>query len=168
MAIRNQAKNFEVSEAGIAELALMSTVTSDPKSPETYKEAMESNDKENWILGIKKEFKNIKEKQVWKKISRTEMENGKQPLGTKWVFKLKDNGTYRARLVVKGYNQIPGVDFTGSHSPVATDVTICTFLIAAIIFGWNIEQFDVCWDIYRSKKACEENFYLSLVIAYDS
>ena len=55
----------------------MSTVTSDPESPETYKEAMESDDKENWILGIKKEFKNIKEKQVWKKVSRTEMENGK-------------------------------------------------------------------------------------------
>ena len=102
VAIWNQAKNFEVPEAGIAELALMSTVTSDPESPETYKEAMESDDKENWIIGIKKEFKNIEEKQVWKKVSRTEMESGKQPLGTKWVFKLKDNGTYRARLVVKG------------------------------------------------------------------
>ena len=45
--------------------------------------------------------------------------------------------------MVKRYNQIPGIDFTGSHSPVATDVTIRTFLVAAIIYGWNIEQFDV-------------------------
>ena len=40
-----------------------------------------------------------------------------------WVFKIKKDGTYRARLVVLGYSQIPGVDYTDNFAPVAHDVT---------------------------------------------
>ena len=50
MAICNQAKNFDTAEVGIADLALMSTVESDPYSPETYEEAMTNPDKENCCL----------------------------------------------------------------------------------------------------------------------
>ena len=85
---------------------------------------MTNPDKENWEKGIRKQFENIQEKEVWRKIPKADIEPGKKPLRTRWVFKLKDNGTYCTRLVVKGYNQIPGVDSTGSHSPVAIDVTI--------------------------------------------
>ena len=31
---------------------------------------------------------------------------------SKWVFKKKRDGQFRAHLVVWGYTQIPGVDFT--------------------------------------------------------
>ena len=38
-------------------------------------------------------------------------------------FQNKKDGTYRARLVALGYNQVPGVDFTDNFSPVINDVT---------------------------------------------
>ena len=40
----------------------------------------------------------------------------KQLVGSKCVFKIKRNGVYRARLVSKGFSQIPGEDFTGNIS----------------------------------------------------
>ena len=44
-------------------------------------------------------------------------------IGCKWVFKIKIDGTYRARLVALGYSQVPGVDFTDNFAPVVNDVT---------------------------------------------
>ena len=44
-------------------------------------------------------------------------------VGYRWVFKVKRNGVYHARLVAKGFSQIPGMDFTDNYSPVANDVT---------------------------------------------
>ena len=33
------------------------------------------------------------------------------------------NGVYHARLVAKGFSQIPGMDITDNYSPVVNDVT---------------------------------------------
>ena len=48
---------------------------------------------------------------------------------SKWVLKKKIDIKFRARLVVWGYNQIPGVDFTNNYSPVVTDVTLYVILL---------------------------------------
>ena len=47
---------------------------------------------------------------VWRKANVKEIPKGRRLIGTKWVFKKKRNGVYRARLVGLGYSQIPGVD----------------------------------------------------------
>ena len=49
--------------------------------------------------------------------------NDRRLIGNKWVFKVKRDGTYRARLVALGYSQIAGVDYTDNVAPVAHDVT---------------------------------------------
>ena len=60
---------------------------------------------------------------VWRKIDRAKIPENRRLIGNKWVFKIKRDGTYRARLVALGYSQIPGIDCTGIFAPVAHDVS---------------------------------------------
>ena len=73
-----------------------------------------------------------------------------RPISTKWVFKIKNeqDGSlrYKARLCVRGFVQVPGVDFTLIHSPVATDVSIKIVLAITLYFedkDWEVEMLDI-------------------------
>jgi Reverse transcriptase (RNA-dependent DNA polymerase) len=63
------------------------------------------------------------------------MPRGRRCVCCKWVFDIKRNGVFRARLVACGYSQIPGVDFTEAYSPLINDVTFRTLLLIQLIFG---------------------------------
>jgi Reverse transcriptase (RNA-dependent DNA polymerase) len=60
---------------------------------------------------------------------------GRQCIKCKWIFKVKRNGIFRARLVACGYNQVPGVDFNESYAPVINDVSFRVMLIIKLIRG---------------------------------
>ena len=49
---------------------------------------------------------------VWRKTDRAKIPKNRRLIGNKWVFKIKRDGTYRARFVALGYSQIPGFDYT--------------------------------------------------------
>ena len=113
-------------EERIQETCLISAVTSGPCEPKTFQEAWHSPVKEernNWQKAIRKEIKNIIDRGIWRKIDRKNIPDNRRLIGNKWVFKIKRDGTYRARLVALGYSQIPGVDYTDNFAPVAHDVS---------------------------------------------
>ena len=64
------------------------------------------------------------ERGVWRKTDRKKIPNNRRLIGNKWVFKIKRDGTYRARLVALGYSQIPGVDYKDNFASVAHDVSL--------------------------------------------
>ncbi|KAK4385674.1 Retrovirus-related Pol polyprotein from transposon RE1 [Sesamum angolense] len=73
---------------------------------------------------------------------------GKKPIGCKWVFKtkLKADGfveRYKARWVAKGYNQVEGIDYTESLSPMAKAITVRIFLAIIVGYAWPIQQLDI-------------------------
>ena len=110
-------------EDWIQETCLISAVTSGPTELKTFQEAWHcQNEKErdNWRTAIRKE---MRDKEVWRKTERKKIPNNRRLIGNKWVFKIKRDGTYRARLVALGYSQIPGDDYTDNLARVAHDVT---------------------------------------------
>ena len=66
---------------------------------------------------------------------------------TKWLLKKKyKNGvfdSYKARLVVKGYTQVHGLDYFDTYAPVAAAVTLRLFLLLVALYALLVEQLDV-------------------------
>ena len=113
-------------EDWIHETCLISAVTSGPTEPKTFQEAWHSpveEERQNWQIAIRKEIKSMINRGLWRKIDKAKIPENRRLIGNKWVFKIKRDGTYRARLVALGYSQIPGVDYTDNFAPVAHDVS---------------------------------------------
>nr|GFC31364.1 retrotransposon protein, putative, Ty1-copia subclass [Tanacetum cinerariifolium] len=66
----------------------------------------------------------------------------------KWLFKKKTDmdenvHIYKARLVVKGFNQTPGIDYEETFSPVADIRDIRILIAIAAYYDSEIWQMDV-------------------------
>ena len=82
--------------------------------PLKYKEAMASNDKAKWAEAVKKEFNNMKDYEVWKAVPKEEVPEDAKILTSTWAMKKKANGTFRARLNARGFEEIDGVHYDTS------------------------------------------------------
>ena len=74
----------------------------------------------------------MENKNVWRAIHKTDVPKGRRLIGCRWVFKIKRDGTYRARLVALGYSPVPGVDFMDNFALVVNNVCYFTGLPRAI------------------------------------
>jgi hypothetical protein len=86
--------------------------------PTKIEEAIED---PNWVMAMQEELSNFTRNEVW---VLEERPKGKNVIGTKWVFKNKqdEHGVVvrnKARLVAKGFSQVEGLDFGETFAPVA-------------------------------------------------
>jgi hypothetical protein len=72
-----------------------------------------------------------------------DLPTGWKAVKSKWVFKRKTDGRYRARLVAKGFTQIQGIDYDETFSPVARFESLRLILALATLEDWEIHQMDV-------------------------
>ena len=110
----------------IQETCYMSAVTSGHDEPKNFNETWNhqcSNERGKWTEAITKELYCMENKEVWRIIHKRDVPKTRRLIGCKWVFRIKRDGTYKARFVVLGYSQVPGVDFTDNFAPVVNDVT---------------------------------------------
>jgi Reverse transcriptase (RNA-dependent DNA polymerase) len=110
--------------------------------PTTFTQAHKS---PNWRSAMAEEITALANNQTWTLVPPP---LNQKVIGSKWVFKTKTNPDgsierYKARLVAKGFNQISGVDFEETYSPVVRAQTIRVTIALALTFHWSLRQLDV-------------------------
>jgi hypothetical protein len=93
---------------------------------------------------MQEELNNFKRNEVWSLVERPKQ----NVVGTKWVFRNKqdEHGVItrnKARLVVKGYSQIRGLDFDETFAPIARLESIRMLHAHATHHGFKLYQMDV-------------------------
>jgi hypothetical protein len=116
----------------------------DGGEPEDYAEACQTVDANKWELAMKDEMKSLISNQTWE---LEELPMGKKALHNKWVYRVKQehdgSKRYKARLVVKGFQQKEGVDYTEIFAPVVKLNTIRSVLSIVASEELYLEQLDV-------------------------
>lgn len=117
-------------------------VTTISPLPKTYKGAL--NDP-HWHSAMLEEFQALCSNNTWDLVPRPPDAN---VVSGKWVFrhKLNPDGSlarYKARWVLRGFSQQPGIDFEETFSPVVKPATIRLVLSLALSKDWPIHQLDV-------------------------
>jgi hypothetical protein len=98
-----------------------------------------------WLAAMKDEYDTLQKNGTWTLVPRPARAN---IITGKWLFKnkLHPDGTLerrKARWVVRGFSQRPGVDFQQTFSLVIKPATIRTVLHLAAIRRWTVHQLDV-------------------------
>ena len=115
------------------------------KDPKTLKEAMRSPDWPEWEKPVKTELATLEQMGTWE---LADAPKDRKPIMNKWVFMKKYNKDgdlqkYKARIVARGFSQIPGMDYNQTFAPVVRLETIRAILALAIENDWEIQQMDV-------------------------
>ena len=104
-------RNGNNTQESLEDAAFVTSTMCDPNEPQTFQQAWWNSDKnarEKWHEGIVLQFNKLIKMGVWREVNKEERNANKRLVGSKQVFKIKRNGIYRARLVAKGFSQIPG------------------------------------------------------------
>ena len=118
----------------------------DPASitlPNTFKEAKASSHSSQWTTAMNKELAILKENNVYDLIPRTAVPAGCKVIGSRWVFKVKSDYTFKARLVCQGYAQRPGIDCGATFAPVCRIESQRILMAISCHYDWDIIMLDV-------------------------
>ncbi|XP_021309205.1 uncharacterized protein LOC110432736 [Sorghum bicolor] len=99
----------------------------------------------HWRRAMEEEYAALLANQTWDLVPRPP---GSNIVTGKWIWthKRRADGTlerYKARWVLRGFTQRPGVDYDETFSPVVKPATVRTVLSLALTRGWPVHQLDV-------------------------
>jgi hypothetical protein len=145
--------------------------------PISYTEAMGRPDSELWKQATRNEWKSLLLNNTFELYQPEQVKEGNlqynlsgipfgvHAIGSKWVYKKKMNpdGTtrYKVRLVIKGYEQVEGIDFNETYAPVSKLTTARLLLSLAAKYDWRVDHLDIV-TAFLNPKIDRDNVYMSL------
>ena len=137
------------------------------KIPQHYHEAIRHPDSVKWIQAIHAELDALKEQSVF--IPST-VPVGRKQIGCRWVFDVKRDATgtiikFKARLVIQGFSQEFGVDYSDTFSPTVKIKSIKFLLAIATQEDLEIQQLDFKTAFLNA--SLDEEIYMKFPQGYD-
>ncbi|GMF35414.1 unnamed protein product [Phytophthora fragariaefolia] len=113
--------------------------------PQTLDDALKNEYSNEWRSAADTEYHALMKNGTWKLVPR---QKGMKVLGNRWIFRVKylpnrEIERFKARLVVKGFMQVYGVDYFEVYSPVVRLETLRMLLTLAAIWDYEVDQMDL-------------------------
>jgi hypothetical protein len=109
-----------------------------------YKLITQSPDREQWLAALSKEWQSHDDlKTMSGPIEPKDLPPGVRPIPFDLIGKLKRNGIYKCRAIVKGFHMREGIDFNQTFATVPCLTTLRFFFAMAARHDWDIWQGDV-------------------------
>jgi len=112
----------------------------DRREPVCYSEAASDG---RWQEGMRSEYSSLKAHGTFTHVKSYD----RKPITCKWVFRIKRNADgsnrYKARLVARGFEQVPGLDYGETFAPVARLTTFQIYVVQALARHATIYHLDV-------------------------
>ncbi|KAH9140653.1 hypothetical protein AeRB84_015124 [Aphanomyces euteiches] len=99
----------------------------------------------HWARAMNEEYQALIDNKVWR---LTTLPKGRKALKSKWIWKVKylpngDVERYKARLCIKGFLQIAGVDFTDTFAPVLRLESLRVLCAIIALLDLETKQLDI-------------------------
>lgn len=113
--------------------------------PLTYQQAIKNEHSTKWINAMTEEMQSLYENKTW---TLVDLPPGRKAIDNRWVFRLKrkpngDIDRFKARLVVRGFSQVRGIDYEETFSPVVKFSSVRLILAVAAAEKLFLRQFDI-------------------------
>jgi hypothetical protein len=97
----------------------------------------------------------------------------KNVVGCKWVFRLKRRADrsidkYKARLVMRGFTQIYGIDYYDTYTPVMHLASFHLILAIAACNSWEVEAIDFNSAYLNGELDADEEIYMQELLGYET
>ena len=137
-------------------------------TPQSYKEAMESNHADEWKKSIIEEQQSLIKLNTFEVVPRPK---NKPTVKSRYVFKIKTDETgkisrFKTRLVAKGYTQTHGVDYFDTFSPALRLSSFRYLLSTAVINKFKVIHLDVQTAFLNGD--LEEEIYMEIPENFES
>ena len=134
--------------------AFYATTTNGPNDDQpSYDRAMKGPEAPQWKQGLQSEYDSLIERKVWTLVPTPQHAKIFHP---KWVLQRKRNEhnevvRHKARLVLRGYEQVPGRDYGDTYAPTVRSETSRLLLSLAAKNDWECDQLDAITAFLNSK-----------------
>lgn len=113
--------------------------------PLSYNQALRCKESSQWVKAMHEEMTSLSENNTW---TMVDLPRGRKAIDNRWVFRVKrkangDIERFKARLVVRGFSQVRGIDYQETFSPVVKFTSVRLILAVAAAEKLILRQFDI-------------------------